>query len=81
MLGTAKSPGLIPRGCEELFRRIEQDYADNIQIEIEATYLEVYMDQIFDLLSEPETAKKKKKSNKKYVAPHHEWKYNESDHL
>ena len=65
MLGTAKNPGLIPRGCEEIFRRIEQDYSDNIQIEIEASYLEVYMDQIFDLLANPDEKKKKKKT--KYV--------------
>ena len=65
MLGTAKNPGLIPRGCEELFRRIEMSENENVTIEIEASYLEVYMDQIFDLLADPEAAKKKKKSNKK----------------
>eukprot|EP01083_Nonionella_stella_P069573 185511_1 len=68
MLGTAKKPGLIPRGCEEIFRRIEQDYSDNIQIEIEASYLEVYMDQIFDLLADPEDKKKKKKKKRQKLA-------------
>jgi len=65
MLGTAKHPGLIPRGCEELFRRVEQDYANaDTQIEIEASYLEVYMDKIFDLLAAPDPKKRKRKTSK-----------------
>ena len=70
MLGTGKNPGLIPRGCEELFRRIEKDYANSTtKVEIEASYLEVYMDKIYDLLTNPDDIKKSKKSAKRQKLP------------
>jgi len=57
MMGTLKSPGLIPRGCETLFSHIKKKSA--LKIEVDASYLEIYMDKIYDLLAINESTKKK----------------------
>ena len=44
MLGTAKNPGLIPRGCEEIFRRIERDYSQgDTQVKFYFIYVCIYL--------------------------------------
>jgi len=66
MMGTPKSPGLIPRGCEALFSQIERSSAKlgKKTIEVDASYLEIYMDKIYDLLvlNEHKRPKRKRKA-------------------
>jgi len=62
MMGTPKSPGLIPRGCETLFSDIKKKQA--MKIEVDASYLEIYMDKIYDLLAVSKTSKRGKRSRK-----------------
>ncbi|XP_017151968.1 kinesin-like protein KIF14 isoform X1 [Drosophila miranda] len=44
--------GIIPRFCHELFRRIEAAKAEQqLQVEVEVSYFEIYNEKIHDLLS------------------------------
>ncbi|XP_017056655.2 kinesin-like protein KIF14 [Drosophila ficusphila] len=44
--------GIIPRFCHELFRRIEAVKAkEQLQVEVEVSYFEIYNEKIHDLLS------------------------------
>ncbi|XP_017019227.1 kinesin-like protein KIF14 [Drosophila kikkawai] len=44
--------GIIPRFCHELFRRIEEVKAhQQLQVEVEVSYFEIYNEKIHDLLS------------------------------
>jgi hypothetical protein len=54
MMGDIKTPGLIPRICQELFLRQSSD----INYKIEMSYLEIYSEDIKDLLN-PSSAKLK----------------------
>ncbi|XP_034098065.2 kinesin-like protein KIF14 [Drosophila albomicans] len=42
--------GIIPRFCHELFRRIDA-VKDQLQVEVEVSYFEIYNEKIHDLLS------------------------------
>ncbi|KAH7138888.1 P-loop containing nucleoside triphosphate hydrolase protein [Dendryphion nanum] len=50
MMGTPEQPGLIPRTCEELFERIQNDPAPNTSYHVHVTYFEVYNEHVRDLL-------------------------------
>jgi hypothetical protein len=57
MMGSAEHPdemGLIPRLCIELFERIQ--LAPNLKFNVELSYLEIYAEQIRDLIN-PENTK------------------------
>ncbi|EDW75459.2 uncharacterized protein Dwil_GK23870 [Drosophila willistoni] len=43
--------GIIPRFCHELFRRIEAVRHQQLQVEVEVSYFEIYNEKIHDLLS------------------------------
>jgi len=42
--------GLIPRICETLFKKIEQEKDDTTTFRTEASYLEIYNEKVRDLL-------------------------------
>jgi hypothetical protein len=50
MMGTPEQPGLIPRTCEELFARIEDDPSPNTNYIVHVSYFEVYNEHVRDLL-------------------------------
>ena len=54
MMGDIKNPGLIPRICQELFLRQNPE----ITYKIEMSYLEIYSEDVKDLLN-PSTVKLK----------------------
>ncbi|KAK7680221.1 hypothetical protein QCA50_016730 [Cerrena zonata] len=54
MQGTKTEPGIIPRAVESLFRKIQ--YRPNISISV--SYMEIYKDEVYDLLVDRENAPK-----------------------
>jgi len=50
MMGTPEQPGLIPRTCEELFERIQNEPAPNTNYLVHVSYFEVYNEHVRDLL-------------------------------
>lgn len=50
MLGPNSEAGIIPRFCQELFRRINE-VKSKIRAEIEVSYFEIYNEKIHDLLA------------------------------
>ncbi|XP_032668984.1 uncharacterized protein LOC116843067 [Odontomachus brunneus] len=48
MMGTKEDPGLIPRLCEGLFSRVEQENGRTYRVTI--SYLEIYNERVRDLL-------------------------------
>jgi hypothetical protein len=53
---TASSLGLIPRICEALFQKINAETNPNVTYNVEISYLEIYAEQIRDLI-DPDNAK------------------------
>lgn len=51
MMGTPEQPGLIPRTCEELFERIQQEPSPNTNYHVHVSYFEVYNEHVRDLLT------------------------------
>lgn len=51
MMGTREDPGLIPRSCEGLFQRIEDEQNANITYNVHVSYFEVYNENVRDLLA------------------------------
>ncbi|XP_078341954.1 kinesin-like protein KIF14 [Crassostrea virginica] len=43
--------GLLPRICESIFQRIEENDDQNIEYQVSFTLLEIYNEEVFDLLS------------------------------
>lgn len=50
MMGTPTQPGLIPRTCEGLFQRIEEEQNSSITYGVHVSYFEVYNEHVRDLL-------------------------------
>ncbi|QDS77088.1 hypothetical protein FKW77_000417 [Venturia effusa] len=50
MMGTPEQPGLIPRYCEDLFRRIKEEPEDNTTYNVHVSYFEIYNEHVRDLL-------------------------------
>lgn len=50
MMGTPEQPGLIPRYCEDLFRRIREEPEDNTTYNVHVSYFEIYNEHVRDLL-------------------------------
>ena len=48
MQGTKEEPGIIPRSVEALFER--QLYLENYTAELSVSYMEIYKDEVYDLL-------------------------------
>lgn len=51
MMGTQDQPGLIPRTCQNLFQRIEQEGNGNITYNVHVSYFEIYNEHVHDLLA------------------------------
>eukprot|EP00698_Gefionella_okellyi_P007179 TRINITY_DN1745_c0_g1_i1.p1 TRINITY_DN1745_c0_g1~~TRINITY_DN1745_c0_g1_i1.p1 ORF type:complete len:1253 (-),score=415.70 TRINITY_DN1745_c0_g1_i1:5647-9405(-) len=51
MLGYGAEQGIIPLGCQELFRRIEATTDTALKYIVEVSYLEIYNEQINDLFN------------------------------
>lgn len=49
MMGTPDQPGLIPRTCEDLFERIENNESANVSYSVRVSYFEVYNEHVRDL--------------------------------
>ncbi|KRZ60336.1 Kinesin-like protein KIF13A [Trichinella nativa] len=49
MMGSKEQPGLIPRLCIELFRRIDEHRQD-VTFKVEVSYFEIYNEKVRDLL-------------------------------
>ncbi|VDO45464.1 unnamed protein product [Haemonchus placei] len=60
MMGTSDQPGIIPRLCNEVFRRIKETTCDSLQYKVEVSYMEIYNERVRDLLDP-------KKSNKHHL--------------
>ncbi|GME28749.1 kinesin family protein [Neofusicoccum parvum] len=52
MMGTPEQPGLIPRTCEALFDRINNEPSPNTTYSVHVSYFEVYNEHVRDLLSQ-----------------------------
>lgn len=50
MMGSVTNPGLIPHVSDVLFHIVRENVADRI-VTVEAAYLEIYNEKIFDLLN------------------------------
>lgn len=50
MMGTPEQPGLIPRYCEDLFRRIKEEPESNTTYNVHVSYFEIYNEHVRDLL-------------------------------
>jgi hypothetical protein len=50
MMGTQEQPGLIPRTCEALFARINDQPEPNTTYSVHVSYFEVYNEHVRDLL-------------------------------
>ncbi|TBU52461.1 kinesin-domain-containing protein [Dichomitus squalens] len=55
MQGNTQHPGIIPRAVEEIFRRAA---STGLHASIAASYMEIYKDEVYDLLVDRETAAK-----------------------
>ncbi|XP_011149390.2 uncharacterized protein LOC105189157 [Harpegnathos saltator] len=56
MMGTKEDPGLIPRLCEGLFSRVEQEDGRERIYRVTISYLEIYNEKVRDLLKPSATA-------------------------
>lgn len=61
--GTRQDPGMVPLFCQEVFRRLENDYGGkDFQTKIRVTFLEIYENKIVDLLQHREVTKRIRKT-------------------
>lgn len=51
MMGTGEQPGLIPRTCQGLFERIENEQNSSITYNVHVSYFEIYNEHVKDLLT------------------------------
>lgn len=49
-MGSPSDPGLIPRLCDRIFERINQESDEQTTFKVEVSYMEIYNEKIFDLL-------------------------------
>jgi len=50
MMGSHEQPGLIPRLCNALFQRIQDETKDSQSFKVEVSYMEIYNEKVRDLL-------------------------------
>lgn len=51
MMGYGEDIGIIPRTCEELFNRINQNTDSSVTFAAEVSYIEIYNEKVRDLLN------------------------------
>ncbi|KAI6243778.1 Kinesin-like protein [Aphelenchoides fujianensis] len=60
MMGTPNDPGLIPRLCNRMFARIQSESDQQTSFKVEISYMEIYNERIYDLLTlDPRNATKR----------------------
>ena len=50
MMGSGDNPGLIPRLCGALFRRVALLHSPAHSFKVEVSYMEIYNEKVRDLL-------------------------------
>ncbi|XP_061676647.1 kinesin-like protein KIF13A isoform X3 [Syngnathoides biaculeatus] len=50
MMGNGEQPGLIPRLCCSLFKRVQQEANEGHTFKVEVSYMEIYNEKVRDLL-------------------------------
>ena len=50
MLGTDLDPGIIPRSIDQIFNQVESLASENRRFLIRVSYMELYNEQVSDLL-------------------------------
>ncbi|KAI6191397.1 Kinesin motor domain-containing protein [Aphelenchoides bicaudatus] len=58
MMGSPTEPGLIPRLCDRIFGRIDEETNDQTKFKVEVSYLEIYNEKVHDLL-DPKNSNKR----------------------
>lgn len=61
--------GIIPRGCIDIFDGINAFIADGCQVKLTTSYVETYMEKVYDLLAKERTEITLKLNNNLYVMP------------
>jgi len=61
--GPGENRGIIPRTCEEMFSRIQQQQSDTLSFQVEAMFLEIYNEQLRDLFNIKSTKEIKIREN------------------
>ena len=51
MMGSPEEEGLIPRICQELFRKMQESKQSGSSFRTEVSYLEIYNEKVKDLLN------------------------------
>lgn len=51
MVGYGEDVGIIPKACDEIFRRIEEQTTENKTFKVEASMIEIYNEQVWDLFN------------------------------
>jgi len=59
MVGYGSNKGIVPVSCEEIFRRIEANTDPNLSFEVTVSMVEIYNEQVQDLLVAPRLRPKK----------------------
>ena len=55
--GYGENKGIVPRACDEIFRRINEAKANNtqnVQYSVEISMIEIYMEKVHDLFMKPD---------------------------
>ena len=48
--GSESNKGLLPRLCEHLFKRVEEQTSDELTFKVQVSYMEIYNEKLRDLL-------------------------------
>lgn len=51
MIGHGKNKGIVPKACDEIFRRINANEDANVQYQVQISMLEIYNEKVQDLLA------------------------------
>jgi kinesin family protein 13 len=60
MMGTDSNPGVNPRICIDIFDRIAQNHNEHLSYKVEISFMEIYNEQVRDLLKPQQVGAKKK---------------------
>jgi hypothetical protein len=55
MIGHGKNRGIVPRACDEIFRRIAANEDKDVQYQVQVSMLEIYNEKVQDLLAPGQT--------------------------
>merc|ERR1719317_1931747 len=58
MMGPVDNPGIIYRGLQDFFKQKQDVSEEGVKIELEVSFLEIYNEQVGDLLSKTSDTKK-----------------------